>query len=653
MPAEILLVALLAQSPVLGEALRKWGQDDPAARDEASRDVLQRWKEWTAADLERLSRAAKSGDGEIAARAKEVEAEILFRRQFGEKTWPKVEQADKLLADLRSGSQRAKLMGWSIPGGPLFGEPPQVEPLVKLGPDIEPFVRRALTDPGIRGEVALILAQTGGVDSLPALIDAIPPADGTVYTCVVYALWCLTGQSIGIHSRMEVGWSADVPQQWRRWYEERKDHLFGTGGTVSVDVEAQALGKTSKAYRKDHPWVRYDEIREPKQGPEYESRLREYCVSFLLRSLWRHGRYDDDALLVLAEVDDPRSLESIRLVARETVKAKSEPVWVAWALSEKAPQTIPDLERLLTEVNEDQKRYIRIPLVWAKLRERIGRGRLGRRVEADQAKILLDCLEDRKAIPALLDALRAPAADGGVFEVAGYVKDKGVTAALRTIQQEQSGDPIRRLQAATALARSGDPASLDTLREMLRHEKPYVRLAAAEGLWRASNREGFKILLTLLDLRPIEDGRTGSPGIRTFIPPHRTSSLHVIRRSCELLGEMGDPAAIDPLKRVLKENLNGILGMPAGPKGTGWYSRPDAVALARLGDFSGMEILFASIRNGDPLLAAGDRSMPGDLVEIGLKRFAPHLVPLLGDTGFERRSLYAARAIVTLLDRGR
>ncbi|GEM_PF-6414030 len=50
-------------------------------------------------------------------------------------------------------------------------------------------------------------------------------------------------------------------------------------------------------------------------------------------------------------------------------------------------------------------------------------------------------------------------------------------------------------------------------------------------------------------------------------------------------------------------NLNGALSTTEG--GAGFPGRPDPVALARLGDDSGIAILAELIRDGDPLGAVG------------------------------------------------
>jgi hypothetical protein len=108
---------------------------------------------------------------------------------------------------------------------------------------------------------------------------------------------------------------------------------------------------------------------------------------------------------------------------------------------------------------------------------------------------------------------------------------------------------------------------------------------------------------------------------------------------------MGDRSAVEPLKRLLPLNLNGIAGNGGG-SGVSWPGRPDAVALAKLGDESGLAVLRASIRDGDRL------GVTGDFVEIGLKRHIPELLPMLDHHRADERA-GAARAILLLLEGGR
>ncbi len=179
-----------------------------------------------------------------------------------------------------------------------------------------------------------------------------------------------------------------------------------------------------------------------------------------------------------------------------------------------------------------------------------------------------------------------------------------------------------------------------------------MRLAAAEGLWHLGNREGFKTLVGLLDLRPIE---TGGEGVQVgdhslTVNALRDANLDYIRSACILLGEMEDSSAVEPLKGLLPLNLNGVLA--TGGSGSGRCGRPDAVALARLSDFSGIAVLRASISKGDPLNVVGSWGVTGDFVEIGLKRFIPEILPMFENRD-ESKRVQAAQAILLLLESGR
>jgi HEAT repeat protein len=219
------------------------------------------------------------------------------------------------------------------------------------------------------------------------------------------------------------------------------------------------------------------------------------------------------------------------------------------------------------------------------------------------------------------------------------------------ISDEMRDDHIRAWLHGS-LARLGEKGSTDQLRQWLGHKEPEVRLAAADCLWRLGSRDGLKTLVDLLDLRPIETGREGvkigGEAIIKVTGLERTN-LDVVRAACTVLGEMKDRSAIEALERLGQENLNGILA--TGGSGTGWPGRPDVVALARMGDFSGIDILRKSIAAGDRLGAAGSWCRGGDYVEIGLKRFIPDVIPLLDHHEAGRR-VYAAQTILRLLESG-
>jgi HEAT repeat protein len=150
-------------------------------------------------------------------------------------------------------------------------------------------------------------------------------------------------------------------------------------------------------------------------------------------------------------------------------------------------------------------------------------------------------------------------------------------------------------------------------------------------------------------LSPLETGRERvsvgkGGGLPLTVTAIRGANVDYVRDACKILGEMGDRSAIEPLRRLLPLNLNGVMG--GGGSGTGWSGRPDAVALAKLGDLSGIEVLRASIIKGDVL------DVVDDFVEIGLKQFIPELLSMLEHRD-ESKRVHAAQAILLLFERGK
>src|SRR5262249_22460237 len=269
----------------------------------------------------------------------------------------------------------------------------------------------------------------------------------------------------------------------------------------------------------------------------------------------------------------------------------------------------------------------------------------------DQTRFM-KCLEGPEGLQELIEWIRktdyAPFLSS-YLRVAGYVDREPMRSFLKEMARDHSGDDRTRTMVHAALARQGEKNSIDYLKRSLEHKQPGVRLAAAEGLWNLGRRNGFQTLVEITRLRPLETGGEGvstGEGYILKVEAIRDANVEYIRDACKILGEMGDPAAIEPLKRLLSLNLNGVLA--GGGSGAGWPGRPDAVALAKLGDFSGIEILRASISKGDPLDVVG--SWGGDFVEIGLKRFIPELLPMLEHRDESKRVL-AAQAILLLFER--
>ena len=91
-----LVLAFCLQEESMESLLRRFGEDDPARRDDASKAILDRWRGWKDADLDRLRKAAEDPDGELAGRAKETLATIALRRRLGDallRELPTIEQS--------------------------------------------------------------------------------------------------------------------------------------------------------------------------------------------------------------------------------------------------------------------------------------------------------------------------------------------------------------------------------------------------------------------------------------------------------------------------------------------------------------------------------------------------------------------------------
>lgn len=65
----------------IGELIKKWKSENAEVRDQVSREILSRWKEWSEADLLNLKRAALDQDAEVAGRAREVQERIQIRHK--------------------------------------------------------------------------------------------------------------------------------------------------------------------------------------------------------------------------------------------------------------------------------------------------------------------------------------------------------------------------------------------------------------------------------------------------------------------------------------------------------------------------------------------------------------------------------------------
>src|SRR5262249_6063703 len=155
------------------------------------------------------------------------------------------------------------------------------------GSVIQPRLLDGLNDPQIRNEVALILAKIGDKDALPRLIEFLPTREKLtkeekfLTMCLLYALWQLTGMELGIDHKWSPEYTHEFRTKWHTWYESNKDYLYTPSkpklstyswgrDRVLVDFEAKLAARPTTAYRKEHPWVDYEEIKTWRDDPAYE-----------------------------------------------------------------------------------------------------------------------------------------------------------------------------------------------------------------------------------------------------------------------------------------------------------------------------------------------------------------------------------------------
>lgn len=586
---------------------------------------------------------------------------------------------DNLIRQLYTPEGKVKYLFSFNPGGPVFDLSVPMKKLAEHGTPIQQRLVDKLKDQRIRNEVALILAQIGDKNALPSLIEALPtegqlnPDEDSSSLYPLYALWQLTGMSLGINHKFTPKYTPEVRAQWQAWYDTNKDFLYTPSNPelpsrswghsrVSVDFEAKFAATPTAAYRKEHPWITYEEIKIWQNDLAYERKLKDFCLSMILSLTWNSdGNPPREATRSLGRIQDPRvrsALFALCEMADDSLRTHD----LAWSLEENdVPSMIPYLDQILrskdVKMERDSIERKRLQAVErARLLERHGKKVEGKPFDTWQQTSFMRCLEGPKEVELFITRMRKADEDyslSGYLRVAGYVDQPPIRSCLKQMASDDRWSAKSKAMVHTALARLGEKDSFDFLRRSLTHKEPSVRLAAAEGLWNLGHRDGFQTLVEITGLRPIETGGEGvttGNGALLTVKAIKGAKVEHIRNACKLLGEMGDPAAIEPLKKLLPQNLNGILA--GGGSGTGWSGRPDAVALAKLGDFSGIEILRASISKGDRLDVVGSWGGTGDFVEIGLKRFIPDLLPMLDHREGSKRVL-GAQAILLLFERGK
>jgi hypothetical protein len=502
-----------------------------------------------------------------------------------------------------------------------------MERLAARGLAVQPRLLAVLNDAKVRCEAAVVLGRIGDSDAILHLINLLPATadlseqEEFSTDCVLDALWRLTGIRLNHHRLYTPKYSPEVQDQWRGWYAANKDYLYSPPepkrvGTlppqsqVLLDFEAKVAGTPSSEYRRDHPWITLDEVSTWQDDAAYERRLRDYCFSVLLNPRGSaHDYLPRDATWALGRLRDPRAMAALHsLCAMAADVDQTSDLLIALGIRGD-PSSLPVIARIPAAKGsghyEDRRKY---ELERIRLLQKFGRQLVGKPFDLDQQTEFARCMDGDTGVKSFVENLRNRKLD--VFLpndmlVAGYVDKPAVRACLRQIASDDSRSDRAKTMAHGALARLGEPGSLDKLLGALSSDNPGVRLAAAEGLGR---RDGVRTLVELLDLRPLENGtegvRVGGDAI-IAVTAIRDGNLDIVRDACSLIGEIGDRSAIEPLKRLLLLNLNGISA--TGGSGSGWSRRPDAVALAKLGDYSGVEILRKSIANDDPLGVVGGR----------------------------------------------
>jgi HEAT repeat protein len=588
----------------------------------------------------------------------------------------KASTVDELIHQLHARLESGNDQRLSDLFGPFRDSDSPVQKLIDLGDTIQPRLLEELKDTRIRNEIAIVLSRLGNKDAIPYLIELLPAKKNSTEEeklateCLLIALCRITGMNIGHFDKFPVEYSPEFKAEWTAWYDANKNYLYTPPLSMQkslfstralVDGEAKLSSRTSEVYRQEHPWIDFDEVKEWRDDPAYERKLKAFCFSVLLNNTWNaYGPSTRDGIRALGRLSDPlaltalhtfcsqeRDLDDCRDLVR-TLGDRGDP------LSKPVIEQIPksSVERPDWDSNEAIRERA---LERIRLLQKYGHELKGKSFDEEQQTDYMRCLDSPKGVDQLIEYLKNRKYDvflSRYLLVAGYVDHESVRSYLKKMVEDETRDERARTLVQGALARLSVKGSLDSLKQLLSHRHPGVRLAAAEGLWQMGSREGLKTLIELLEVRPIE---TGGEGVSVHeggfkVTALRGANVEYIRSACAILGEMGDRSAIEPLKRLLSQNLNGVSGGGGGGwGGTGWPGRPDVVALAKLGDFSGIDVLRKSIQNGDPLNVSSHHH---GYIAIGLKRFIPDLLPLFADWHQDKR-IQAAEAILILMERGK
>jgi HEAT repeat protein len=572
---------------------------------------------------------------------------------------------DDEIRQLHTPKGKLEYVAWMVPGGAWFHYSEPMNALIAHGNAIQPRLLAELDDSRIRNSVVVILSEIGDKDVLPFLIDRLPTTDALtneqrdMTVCLLTALQRLTGTDLYTLDRFGLEYRVEFRTRWRKWYDGNRDYLYlpssaspfdvGSRTRVAIDWEAKLAGVPTASYRELHPWVRFDEIETWRDDARYWKKLEDYCYAVILNEDW----YD-----ALGPLRNPRILPTIRARCRLPMSPYTADSLIRLLGDRDDPTLLPMIENFPrsnidpSEGDWYAERRTRI-ISWLRSLEKMRREHSFVPHETDRFDAYARYLADAEDADQLVAEMRDRKNDWNIeslLQSAGYIDRAPVRSFLKEMIGDATRDDRTKALAHGALARLGEKSSVDTLRRSLNHSDSRVRLAAAECLWRMGMRDGFQTLIDLLALRSLESGREGvAVGESGFtVTALRGTKVEVIRRACKILGEMGDPRAIEPLANLQTVNLNGV--SISGGSGTGWPGRPDIVARAKLGDYSGVPYLRESVHNYNRLDVV--RTGGGDYLEIGLKKFIPDIFPELGHHDTYRR-MTAAQNILLLLERGK
>jgi hypothetical protein len=597
---------------------------------------------------------------------------VVFQINRTDKSLAKIESpesVEELIQQLHEPQEKVKPIYFGIKHGPAFFFSPAMEKIRDRGPAIQPRLIEELSNTHIQNEIVIILSEIGNRQAIPALLKRLPEKSNLSdeeresATFIFHALEHITGTNLGLFATTFSDNFTENRLKWIAWWESNCDYLDAANSPIRtnngktrqklfVDLEAKVAGQPTSKYRKVHPRVDYHEIETWRDDPAYGRKLQEYCYSVLLQQIMLPVRETNwETIRALGQLGDARSLSilhSLGSFAEDTNDADK----VIRALLERGdPSSIPILEKIPqspVKPDDDQTNETSQQLALERLRllPKHGPSIAGLPLEPYQQIECMRCLNHVDGTGRYLDRIRYRSSDCGLagdLHVAGYVKQDPVRQFLKQLVRDPKLDELNRTRAHASLARLGEEDSQDFLTQALTHKLPAIRLAAAEGFWRLGRRDGFQTLIDLIDVKPIE---TSSDGGEKYLD----ENVAFIRLACELLGEMGDPSAVEPLKRLHPIDLGGgQISSQYGSFTRRLHGRPDVVASAKLGDFSGVEVFRRAIQDGNPIDVAGPEH---GYVAIGKKMFIPDLLPLLAHNDIDQR-VHAVESILILMARGK